>query len=141
MKERIGKGRIATIIACALWLLSIVLSFAIPPNSPLIWIPDSILLAGFLPLLFLKRWSWTWIIFGILNMGIGFLLLTIEVMPDVPPPPELPLPPELVVAKHHLKDYHPSWSWMIIGALCTIYGSAQALVNIGILIWQRIKTK
>lgn len=131
-----GRLKIATITSCFLWVSSIALSFAIPPTSSLIWLPDSILLTGFLPLLLVSKWSWPWVVFGVLNGLIGFLLLTVSYIPDQPP-----LTKEMIEVKHHLASYHPCWSWMIIGSLCTIYGILHLAVNGAIWSYRKIANK
>ena len=68
---------IATLLSTALWILSIILAFQIPATSHLIWLPDSLLLLGFVPLLVLAKQSWLVLLFGLSNAFIGFFLLVL----------------------------------------------------------------
>lgn len=114
----------AGIIACILWILSIILAFLIKPDSPYIYVPDAVLLGGFFPLLFAWRYSWPWLIFGLLNLAIGFFLLVLGNLPDQP------FPVESVVVKHHLCLYHPWGIWMIMGVCAIAYGLIRLTKNI-----------
>ena len=122
-KPKSRKNKIATWIACAFWGISIALSFAIPPSSPLIWIPDTFLLLGFLPLLYICPWSIVWIIFGALTLFIGWFLLLLTCIPDSS------LPAQAIGVKKHLAEYHPAWSWMILGLGVTICGIIRMTIN------------
>lgn len=113
--SRHGK-KIGAIASALFWCLGILLAFVIKPNSPFIPIPDALLLLGFLPLLFIWRFSFPWIIFGLFNLGIGILLQTIEYLPNDHFPPEL-LPP-----KQHLAEYHKPLSWLIVGLVSSLFG-------------------
>lgn len=121
--NRPGK-KIAGILAIFLWLLSIGLSFAIPPGSELIWVPDAVLLLGFFPLLWICPYSLVWIAFGILTAFIGFFLLLLTNIPTSS------LPAETHKVKEHLAEYHPSWSWMLLGVLGTAGGVVKLFLNL-----------
>lgn len=122
------RKKIASLVACALWVLSIGLSFAIPPSSNMIWIPDAVLLAGFFPLLWICPYSFVWIIWGILTAFIGAFLLLLTNIPDNA------LPPDTHTIKHHLAEYHPYWSWMILGLVGTIAGVVKLVINLSKMI-------
>lgn len=54
--------KIGAIASAALWCLGIGLAFVIKPDSMFIPVPDALLLLGFLPLLFMWRFSFPWIV-------------------------------------------------------------------------------
>lgn len=122
--SRARAGKIAGIVSAFLWIAGIALAFVITPSSPYIWVPDALLLLGFVPLLFFWSPSWPWIIFGLFNAAIGFLLQTIEYLPDSQ------FPSDLVKAKTHLAQYHEPNTWMIIGFFSTAYGLGRLMKNI-----------
>ncbi len=128
-----SRKKIATLSACALWGISIILGFSIPANSPNIWIPDTALLLGFLPLIWICPFSLVWILFGVLTGFIGLFLLVLTNIPDSA------LPVQSLAAKKHLADYHNYWSWMIIGALVSIGGSIRLIINTSIYLLRRRK--
>lgn len=117
------KNKIAGWSACALWVLSIILSFAIAPNSPFIWIPDAVLLIGFFPLIWICPYSIVWIIFGVLNALIGWFLLLLTCIPDSA------LPAQSIGIKKHLAEYHPYWSWILLGLFVALCGTVRICVN------------
>lgn len=121
---RLSKHKIGAISSCVLWVLSILLSFAIPGTSPWIWLPDATLLIGFFPLLFAWSPSWPWLVFGVLTLGIGFLFLVFSFIADSY------FPVQLHAGKHHLEQYHPWWIWVLLGAGATIYGAGRMTKNI-----------
>lgn len=121
-----GKG-LASILSCVLWCLGFFLAFVFPPDSPLIWLPDTLLLAGFLPLLFIWKPGWPWILFGILNIFIGFVLEVAKYLPDDELPGEMPL------VRAHLAEYHVPWVWFIIGFVSVVYGIFRIIK--GLIIW------
>ena len=121
-------GKIAGISSCVTWLLGIGLAFLIPPASSFIYVPDALLMFGFFPLLFLWRFSWTWLVFGALNFGIGILLQVIQYSPD-----NL-FPADLLTPKHHLAEYHPAIDWWLTGVLATGYGVCRLVKNLYLLI-------
>lgn len=119
-----GRKKFAVWISCALWGLSILLSFSIPTSSNLIWLPDTVLLLGFFPLIWICPFSLVWIAFGLLTAFIGsFLLLLINI-------PDSALPAATLPVKKHLAEFHPWWSWLLIGVLVTICGAMRMLINI-----------
>lgn len=122
-KEKTVVQKIALWSACVLWVLSIVLSFAIPTSSSLIWLPDTVLLLGFFPLIIICRYSIIWLAFGILTGFIGSFLLVLTNIPDSA------LPAQTISVKKHLAEYHPCWSWMILGTFVTVCGTIRLLVN------------
>ncbi len=129
--HRSAAGRIAAVASALLWTGGILLAFCLPPSSSAIWVPDALLLAGFVPLLFFWRWSWPWLVFGLFNIGIGFLLQVIEYLPDSH------FPADLVRAKKHLADYHEPFTWMVIGLLASLYGLGRLLKNIVLWAYKR----
>lgn len=117
-------NKLTGIASCVIWVIGIALAFAIPPSSKFIYIPDGMLMLGFFPLLFLWRFSWPWIVFGILNFGIGILLMVIQYSPD-----NL-FPADLLKPKHHLAEYHPAEVWLITGMIATAFGFGRLFKNI-----------
>jgi hypothetical protein len=128
-------GQIAGIASCAIWVMGIGLAFLVPPGSPYIYVPDMLLMLGFYPLLFFWRFSWTWIIFGILNFGIGILLMVIQYSPD-----NL-FPPELLKPKHHLADYHPAVIWTTTGIVAFAFGIGRLAKNLYLMIRKKREAK
>lgn len=120
------KKKIAAWTACGLWVLSLGLSFAIPPTSPLIWIPDTVLLLGFFPLIWICPYSLVWIAFGILTAFIGSFLLLLTCIPNEA------LPADTHAIKKHLLEFHPCWSWMLLGLFATIAGIIKLIINLTI---------
>jgi hypothetical protein len=127
------KAKVAGILSCVLWVLGFALAFVIPPTSPFIWVPDTLLLTGFLPLLFIWRFSWPWILFGLFNCGIGFILLFIEYIPDSA------FPAEIAKGKQHLVQYHNWMAWIIFAVLTFIYGVIRMGKNI--VLWSIARSK
>lgn len=105
-----------SISACVIWLISFALSFVVQPGSPYIWLPDFLLLAGFLPLLISYKPAWPWFVFGIGNVIIGFALETARQMPDGT------LPAYTTGVQNHLNQMHVSMVWIRVGLLSIIYG-------------------
>ncbi len=134
-KPRVSRKKVATISSCVLWVLSIILSFTVPSTSSLIWLPDATLLVGFFPLLFVWSPSWPWLVFGVCNLGIGFLLLMFSCIPDDP------FPQALRTGKHHLADFHRWEIWILLGGLATTYGGVRLSKNIVHMIIARGKPK
>jgi hypothetical protein len=129
------KRKIAGWSAIGLWLLSIAMSFAIAPSSNLIWLPDALLLIGFFPLIWLCPYSILWITFGLFTAAIGFILLVLTNIPDSA------LPAQTWAIKKHLAEYHPAWSWLIIGTVATIYGTIRFLINSTLFIIRKARSK
>jgi hypothetical protein len=117
-------ARIAAAASLGIWVAGIALSFQIPTSSNLIYVPDALLLIGFVPLLFQWRFSWPWLVFGVFNFGIGIFLGAIEFMPD-----NL-FPNDVLFAKHHLAAYHPAITWWIFGGLAFAFGLARLTKNL-----------
>lgn len=107
--------------ACVIWVISFVLSFVLKPGSPYIWLPDGLLLAGFLPLLISYRSAWPWFIFGMGNLLIGFVLQTSEFVPDGT------LPSAMLPVKEHLRQMHVPIVWILFGIISVIYGIGRLL--------------
>ncbi len=129
--DKPGKGslntkKIAGWAACVLWLLSIILSFCIPTSSPLIFLPDTVLLLGFMPLILICPYSLVWIAFGVLTAFIGCFLLLLTHIPNSA------LPADTHAIKMHLAEFHPSWSWMIIGGVFAIAGILKLFYNLAL---------
>jgi hypothetical protein len=120
--------RVGGIASCVIWLIGIALTFMIPPHSQFIFIPDAMLMLGFFPLLYMWKYSWPWLLFGVLNFGIGILLMVIEFSPD-----NL-FPPELLGPKHHLGDYHPPIVWTTTGIIATTFGAGRLIKNVYLMI-------
>ena len=125
----------AAVVSCVLWVVSLILSFAIPPTNSYIWVPDVFLLVGFIPLLFSWSPSWPWLAFGFLNFFIGSFLLLLSCMPDAP------FPKELHAGKHHIVEFHPWAPWMILGLLAFLYGAGRMTKNIVLWLINKQKAK
>ncbi|MBX9941504.1 MAG: hypothetical protein K2Y32_19730 [Candidatus Obscuribacterales bacterium] len=124
----------ATIVSTLLWVASIVLAFVIKPGA-MIFIPDSLLLLGFVPLLWLWHRWWLTLCFGILNAAIGFFLLILAFLPREP------FPPESLPMLDHLIDWHSPWAWMVIGGACALYGTSHLLIKIGRWLGRKLQQK
>lgn len=139
----------ATISSAVLWILGFALAFVIPAQSPFMWVPDALLLVGFLPLLYLWKPSWPWIVFGVLNIVIGFVLLVATFLPVESLTSEMgKARQQLEAAKspyaavfsttsaeqmanvhRHLAKQHSPWTWMLVGVFSTAYGFIRMLKN------------
>ena len=122
-KSHLGKGKISAIASTVLWTLGFGLCFVLPPNSNLSWIADFLLLLGFFPLLWLYPAGWTWLIFGILNMGIGVIL---EIGYHIPAES---FPPDVNKARLMLQATHPTLVWILLGLVCTLFGIFRMVKN------------
>jgi len=124
-EKKHARGRIAGIIATVLWVVGFILTFAIPAGSPFVFLGDALLLIGFWPLLWLWRPGWPWIIFGLLNIFIGFWLQIAYVLPDslfLENPVPGADPHHVIAVRNHLRDQHSAITWIIIGFLSTVFG-------------------
>ena len=115
---------IATVLSTALWLLSIILAFQIPATSRLIWLPDSLLLLGFVPLLLLAKQSWLVLLFGLSNAFIGFFLLVLANLESDK------FVGEVLLMKQHLITMHSPWAWLVIGLLAAVCGAIACTIDI-----------
>ncbi|MFA7336690.1 MAG: hypothetical protein WC028_07870 [Candidatus Obscuribacterales bacterium] len=115
---------IATLLSTALWILSIILAFQIPATSRLIWLPDSLLLLGFVPLLVLSKQSWLVLLFGLSNAFIGFFLLVLVHLESDK------FVGEVLLMKQHLVTMHSPWAWLTIGLLTAIWGAMASTIDI-----------
>jgi len=122
----------STILAIILWMLSLMLAFKIPPTSKYIWVPDSLLLLGFWPLLISSRARWLWLVFGICNIFIGFVLLVAIYLPE-----KALVAYNIVPINNHMKLYHPYLSWLLMGVVSTIIGAVRLLIHCAI--WVKAK--
>lgn len=132
---KLSAKKLAAWSACALWILSLLLSFGIPINSSYIWLPDAVLLAGFIPLLWICPYSLVWIAYGVLTTFIGAFLLLLSNIPSSA------LPAETHSVKLHLLQYHPCWTWMIIGVIVTAGGTVKLFINLFLFFFRRRKQK
>lgn len=115
---------IATLLSTALWILSIILAFQIPATSHLIWLPDSLLLLGFVPLLVLAKQSWLVLLFGLSNAFIGFFLLVLTHLESDK------FVGEVLLMKQHLVTMHSPWAWLTIGLLIATWGAIASTIDI-----------
>lgn len=111
-----GGRKIAAVLSTVLWMVGFFLAFVISPKSPYIWVPDTLLLLGFFPLLLVWKPAWPWLVFGVCNLFIGFVLEVAKYLPDAE------LPSEMRLVRAHLAEYHSANSWMFIGLVALIYG-------------------
>lgn len=122
----------SSILSATIWALGFVMAFKIPPGNKCIWLPDSLLLTGFFPILISADSAWLWLIFGILNIVIaGAMLLIISAPAD-----ELArLQATEMIA--HIKDYHPCYVWAIVGIFSTIIGAGRLTVRFCLFLYKR----
>jgi hypothetical protein len=125
--------KIALWSSIVIWVSGIGIAFVLNPTSPFVCVSDGLLLVGFLPLLFLWRFSMPWMIFGIFNMLIGFFLLMLSQMSN-----EL-FPQQFWPMKTHLAQYHPSTIWLLLGFVCLAFGIVRFAKNMYLLASRRIK--
>lgn len=119
-----SRAKLATIISTVLWLLSIALAFLIHAGQPLIWLPDFLLLAGFVPLLWLWRIPVLTLLFGISNFAIGaFILLLASFEPGTFPKESLPM-------LDHLTTMHCWQAWMAVGIVTSLWGLVTLVMQI-----------
>ncbi|HEY9788376.1 MAG TPA: hypothetical protein V6D17_23505 [Candidatus Obscuribacterales bacterium] len=131
-KPKSGAHKTAAISSAVLWVAGFALAFVIPPRTPFIWVPDFLLLIGFIPLLWVWRPSWPWIVFGVLNVIIGFVLLVAFYLPDGDLPRQ-----EMVTLRRHLAEYHSPYTWMLTGIGATVYGFIRMIKNI--VLWVKAR--
>lgn len=118
------RAKLATIISTVLWLVSIALAFLIHAGEPLIWLPDFLLLAGFVPLLWLWRIPILTLLFGLSNFAIGaFILLLASFEPGTFPKESLPM-------LNHLTTMHSWQAWMAVGLVTSIWGLVTLVMQI-----------
>jgi len=96
---------------------------------------DTFLLIGFWPLLFVWRAGWTWLVFGLLNIFIGFFLELAKFLPTDMMTPAMQQAYEQ--AKEHIISMHPAIVWILIGAVSALFG----LFRIGKTIWRFFKRR
>jgi len=139
----------ATISSAALWVVGFLLLLVVPAGSPFVWVSDALLLLGFFPLLILWKPSWPWLVFGVLNIVIGFVLLVATYLPVESLTSEMAKARQQLVEQKspyaavfsetsaqqmahvhtHVIKQHSSWTWMIFGVISVIYGLIRAVKN------------
>jgi len=119
--KKLTLAKRAGLAATVIWVIAFILIFVVPKNSPYIWVSDALLLIGFWPLLLIWRPGWPWLIFGICNIVIGFLLLISIYLDDSN------FTPQMVAVKKHIADAHSPFTWITIGCLSSMYGIARML--------------
>lgn len=107
---------IAAIVSTLVWTAGFFLAFVIPGGSPYLWLPDTLLLAGFVPLLLVWRPIWPWFVFGVCNVVIGFVLAVAQYLPDADLPRDLPK------VRQHLAEFHVPLIWILFGIGSLAYG-------------------
>lgn len=117
-------AKIAAISSTVLWILGFALAFVVPAASPFGWVPDAMLLVGFFPLLYAWRPGWPWLVFGILNIIIGFLLLVAFYIPDTN------FTPDMIAVRKHLAEQHSPFTWMTIGILSALFGVVRMTIHL-----------
>ncbi len=120
--------KVLNISAIVCWIVSFILSCTVPPASPFIWLADTLLLIGFWPLLISMKARWLWLVFGICNVFIGFVLLVAIYLPEA----EL-AKYHLLAVNTHMKLYHSYLAWLIIGILSTIV--ALVILTTSLAVW------
>jgi len=135
-QEKSGRDpvhKIAALLSFVLWTLGFLLAFVIPPGSEWIWVPDTLLLVGFLPLLLSWRPAWPWLVFGFFNIFIGFVLQVAQFLPDTSLPGEMPK------IRRHLAEYHVPLAWILVGALSVVYGLGRMIRGLIVRVLSRVK--
>lgn len=137
MAELKRSTKIGTISSTVLWLIGFVLLFVFKPGDQLVFLSDTFLLIGFWPLLYIWKAGWPWIVFGCLNMFIGFFLELSKFLPTEVMTPDMLQAYEQ--AKEHMISMHPCLVWILIGALSILFG----LFRVTKTVWRfcRSKTK
>jgi len=133
MTEKSGiskRTKLGTILSTALWLIGFILLFVLKPNSSLVFLSDTFLLIGFWPLLFVWRAGWTWLVFGLLNIFVGFFLELARFLPTDSMTPAMKAAYEQATV--HVIPMHPAIVWILIGAASALFG----LVRVSITIWR-----
>lgn len=126
-------ARVFTFAAVGLWVLAIGLGFVIPPQTGLIWIPDTLLLLGFWPFLCQLKARWLWLVFGLFNLFIGFTLEVTRYLPDK----DFSFDPKVLAMKTHLAQYHEPFAWMGIGVISALIGILRIVMWIVSLLSKR----
>lgn len=139
-----GKVKIAGLISTVLWIIGIALPFIIPASSPYVWLSDCFLLVGFFPLLFVWPAGWPWIVFGIMNIAIGFFLefnkqILFYLDDSFWTPDRIAMKPLFMQTQKHVADMHPCMPWLMIGAASTVYGVIRVIKTIGRWILKLVK--
>lgn len=114
--KRPSHGKAAGYLSAVLWIAGFLLAFVVPAASPFIWVPDTLLLAGFLPLLVFWRPAWPWLAFGVLNVFIGVVLFVAQFLPDSELPGEMPR------VRQHLAELHVPLVWVLFGVFSFLFG-------------------
>lgn len=158
-KKPLSASKIAGIVSAVLWILGFALAFVVPASSPYMWVPDALLLIGFFPLLIFWKPSWPWLVFGVLNVVIGFILLVATFIPVDTLTTEMAKAREqLTQAKSpyasvfsatateqmahvhtHLAKQHSPWTWMVVGIISIAYGVVRMIKNM--IKWAAAKRK
>lgn len=133
VKKTLAK-KIAALVATVLWVVGFGLNFVIKPGERLIWMPDSFLLIGFWPLLFVYKAGWTWFGFGACNMVIGFFL---ELMRHLPQ--DVFKSQDQIIVRDHLIQMHVPIIWILIGAASAAYGVFRMVKTVAKWILKRSK--
>lgn len=138
--------KFATTLSMVLWIVGFVLPFILKKGNPYVWISDTCLLTGFWPLMFYNKAGWTWLVFGILTVALGFGLELIQfLMPQVPQtfwtPEKMAYKPWFMNMHHHITDMHPSMPWILIGGASTIYGVFRIIKTIVKWILKMVRRK
>lgn len=124
LAERTLSKRISLWSSGIIWVAGIAVAFVLGPSSPFIVLSDGLMLLGFVPVLYMWRFSIPWIIFGGFNLFIGLFLLLLSYMPDQY------FPENLWAPKHHLAAYHPYMTWLLFGVACIVFGIVRMVKNI-----------
>lgn len=129
------RTKIGTILSTVLWIIGFILLFVIKPDSPLVFLSDTLLLIGFWPILFVWRAGWTWLVFGLLNIFIGFFLELSKFLPTETMSPSMQAAYEQ--AKSHVISMHPAIVWILIGAASALFGLFRICKTIWLYISKR----
>ncbi|MBX9669767.1 MAG: hypothetical protein K2X93_19240 [Candidatus Obscuribacterales bacterium] len=136
--------KIAGALSTVLWIGGFVLPFVLPSTSRFVWLSDTLLLIGFWPLLFVYRTGWTWVVFGVLNILLGFGLELVHwLMLSIPDtfwtPDKAAFKPMFEGMAEHIRVMHPFLPWMLIGAVSAVYGVFRIVKTIIIWLFKRYK--
>ncbi len=125
----------ASVIATLFWICGFALAFLLPKGTFAMSSADALLLLGFFPLLWKVRARWLWLVFGILNIGIGCVLLIAQFLPEE----VLTAHIDLAKLQVHLSEYHFPYVWLIVGAVAVMIGIGR--LTVGGLAWIKARTQ
>lgn len=134
-KPRTKTQEILNWTATIIWIWGFALAFIIPPKTKYIWVPDTMLLLGFWPILWQWKLSLAWIIFGILNVFIGYILQFSNYVPTEK------MTQAMLLAREHIINQHSPLAWILVGAVSVVFGVLNLAKNLLMCLIRLIKSK